>query len=75
MFSLRSVFSWSEHFDLSDVCVSTTLLVLKDYNLDVHGLSGGSVFIVQWEYIPADWVFKLDLLDLLQFVETVSDAD
>jgi len=33
------------------------------------------MLVIQREYIPADWVLELDLLDLLQFVEAVGNSN
>lgn len=65
----------SKDLDLSDVRVATTLLVLQYRNLDVHGLCRGSVFVIQREYVPANRVLELNLLDLLQLMEAVGDSD
>ena len=73
--TMNTILTWCENFDLSDVSISSTLLVLQYTNLDMHRFSCESVLVIEREHIPANWVFKLYLLNLLKLMETVCYPD
>ena len=65
----------TENLDLSDVGVTSGLLVLEDGYLNVHGLDCGPIAVVKGEDVPAERLHELYHFDLLQLVEAVSDAN
>ena len=67
--------SWTKDLDLSDMSVSTRLLVLEYTNLNVHRFNSGPDPVVQREDIPSKRLDEFDHFDLLQFVEAVSHPD
>lgn len=73
--SMNTILAWCENFDLPNVSISSTLLVLQYTNLDMHRFSCESVLVIEREHIPANWVFKLYLLNLLKLMETVCYPD
>ena len=73
--SVYGVLAWRKNFDLSYVRVSPALLILEYANLNVHGFSCESIFVVQRKNIPAYRVLKLDLFNLLKLMETICHSD
>jgi len=51
------------------------MLVLQDSQLYVRSFDVGLVFVGEREDVPPSWLFELDLLDFLQFEETVGSTD
>ncbi len=70
-------FSRREYFDLSDVRVTATVLVLDYADLNLIGLYEFPASVSEWKHIPSARLFKFNLFNFLHFVERVvgSDAD
>ena len=67
--------SRTKDLNLSDMSVSTRLLVLKYANLYVHRFDSGPDPVIQREDIPSERLDEFDHFDLLQLVEAVSHPD
>ncbi len=78
--TLVGLLSRSEYLYLPDMRIPPTMLVLQYCQLTLHGLYVGfqhlsiHTFLLKLECKPPNGLLKVNVLDLLQLIETVSDS-
>jgi hypothetical protein len=79
--ALIGLFPWSKYFNLSDMSVPSTMLILQYCKLNRHSLDVGfedlpiHPFLLELECKPPNRLLKVNVFHLLQLIETIPDSD